>query len=330
MKIINLFAYQKKGLTQNIGDLFTSLALKDYLKRAQDKWTVSYLNRQSINLSKYDLVVLGGGGLYHPGHLKDLSKNTNLFNCSTPLAILGLGLNLDYHQKISISFKDQIRRLISRSFINTVRDNLTANFLKELKHNTEITGCPSMYLPTQNSFTSPKPNLLGLNFALNHTDYYQTQSTRILNFIKSSIKPLDYKKLIICHAQAEKKIYKSIFPNSDVFFSTDPQKIFKAYKSCQLIIGMRGHSQIFSQAVNTPSLALPLNLKVLEPIKMAHKNYHKLVLSLDDSLSEVNQKTKYVLKNRSILVKEQQKLILKLKPKFLSIIKTIHEDSRFS
>ena len=330
MKIINLIAYQKSGFNQNIGDLFTSLALKNYLKRPKDSWTVGCFNNQSINLDKYDLVVLGGGGLYHPGHLQDIATKTNLFSSPTPLAIIGLGLNLESHQKITSSFKSQVKRLVNRSTVNTARDNLTVSFLKKLKLKTKLTGCPSMFLPESDLDSIPEWNLIGLNFALNHTDYYKHKSAKTLKFINSSIKPLTYNKLIICHGKAEKKLYRSLFPDSEIFFSTNPKKVFEKYKSCQLVIGMRGHSQIFSQAVGVPSLALALSPKVLEPIKMAHPNHRQLTLSLTDSLSNVNKKISYTLKHHQILVKEQQNLISTLKKSFLSTIQILHEDRRFS
>jgi len=325
MKTLNLIAYSKTGFEQNIGDSFTAIALQKYLKRKTDSWQLGYFNLKKYDLNKYDLVILGGGGIYHPDHLKTLEKNTNLFSSTTPLAIIGIGLNLEGQQQ----FKDKdIKRLINlnkRAFINTVRDDWSFNYLKSLGINSQITGCPSLFLPELYQLKTKPIYDLGLNFAISHTGYYQQKSQSTLKFINRVAKKLKGKKIIICHSKKEKKLYQKIFPNIRVFYSNKPQSVLSIYRNCQLVLGMRGHSQIFALATNTSSLAIPLNEKVAQPVKMTSQSSDKLIISLNESLASVEKKINYVFKNQFKIKKQQRRLKNQLKNNFLKTIKQIHQ-----
>jgi len=327
MKILNLLAYSNKGYEQNIGDLLIAASLKKYLHKKKDRWAIGYFNREKFDLDKFDLVIIGGGGLYHPGHLQDLESQLNLYTSTAPLALIGLGLSLDGRSYVSLANKKAIKKINKRAFISSVRDQWTYDLLQSLDLKTSLTGCPSLFLsdcyPEIDKQTLKYD--IGFNFAASHTPYYQQQSSKVIKFINAVAKNLKGKKIVICHNRKEKKFYQKIFPNTKVFYSDKPQKVLSVYKNCQLIIGMRCHSQIFSQAVQTPALAIPLNEKVSQPIKMAFKSPNKFIVSLDDSLSSVEKKIKYIQKNHKQIQRQQQALKKRLKNNFLKIIKQIHQ-----
>jgi len=330
MKIINLLAYSKTGFEQNIGDAFAALALKKYLKQKKDRWVTAFFNRSRVDLRPYDLVVLGGGGLYHPDHLKSLEKNTNLFSSPTPLAIVGVGLNLDGRQKFNSQDNRRLKRLVEVSFLNTVRDQWSFNYLKWLGLQTKITGCPSLFLPDRVNLQSKKTYDLGINLATSHARFYLQKSGQTLRLVDRVVKKLGGEKIVICHAKKEKRLFQKIFPKVRVFYSSRPQKVFSVYRCCRLVLGMRGHSQIFSLAVGTPSLAIPLNEKVAQPVKMTLKNYRPLIVSLDESLASVAKKIATARKNAPQIKNQQASLVKKLKINFLQSIKLIDEHCRLS
>ena len=291
---------------------------------------MGWFNQKKYDLEKYQLVILGGGGIYHPDHLKSLEANTNLYSSQTPLAIVGVGLNLDGSQQFSTSDKKRLIRLVNRSFVNSVRDQWSMDFLNKLKLKSTITGCPSLFLPELLNLKASPANRLIVNIALSHTRHFQSNSAKTLKFIDRVIKQLPYEIIIVCHAKKEKKLFKSIFPNSNVFYSSSPKKVFSIYKNSSLVIGMRGHSQIFALAVNTPSIAIPLNKKVAEPVKMTLPNSKPLLLSLNQSLPATLNKISFALNNQIRIKSKQQQLKKKLKANFLNTIKHIYENSLLS
>ena len=92
MNILNLISHTKQGFCQNIGDSFTSLALKHYLKKKSDRWQIGRFNEKHFNLNRWDKVVLGGGGLFNPHLLEVLETNVSWRTSQTPLFIMGVGL----------------------------------------------------------------------------------------------------------------------------------------------------------------------------------------------------------------------------------------------
>lgn len=324
MKILNLISYVSEGLNQNIGDLFTALSLHRWLFEKKDQWKTVFFNFQKVNPQDFDLVILGGGGLYQPGHLHCLRQLTDWRKFKKQLAIVGLGLNLDNQQKINSKDKDFIKLLNQKAFVNSSRDLWTQSFLKKIAVKTILTGCPALFLSDFYQLPRKKEFFLGVNIALYHTQIYREKSKKIINFFQKIIKETKGKKIIICHCQEEKALLSSIFP-APCFYSVNPEEVFKTYSLCQLVIGMRGHSQIFSLAVNTPSLAISLNEKTLQPLKMTWPKSENLILHLDDNLSEVQQKIDYLLDHYQEIKRRQKQLKERLKKNFLLVIRKIKE-----
>lgn len=325
MKILNLVANEPNGPNQNIGDSFASLALKEYAKGKRDKWIVGNFHKRKFDLDKYGLVILGGGGLYNSGHLTKLFTDVNIVFSNSPLAIMGIGLNLDGGEKLNKKDNEKIIVLNKRAFVSTVRDVWSKSYLEKLGIKTSLTGCPSLFLPEVAEMNKSERYDIGLNFAMSHTSYYQKQALKVVKFIDRVARKLEGSKIIICHSKWEKKVYKDLIPGIEIFYSDKPKEVFGVYKACKMIIGMRGHSQIFALAVNTPSLAIPLNEKVAQPVKMIWEKSDNLLINLDDPLDKVERKILYLEKNYKKIKTEQKLLKEKLKINFYRAMETIEK-----
>lgn len=330
MKIINLIAYENKGPNQNIGDLFSSLALKDSFKTKKDSWRTVNFHKTVSNLDNYDLVIVGGGGLINPGQIKVLTKNSNIQNTSTPTIFLGVGLNLDKGQKYSKQDILHLKKLTATSRFIGSRDQLTKTFLDKLKIKNSLVGWPSSIYAKNLTKDVPQKYDYGFNFALHHSAVYQKNAGKTLKLI-SLVKRISSSGIVICHSKFEKRIFQRIFKDVyPVFYSNKPNDVFNIYKQCKMVVGMRGHSQIFALGVNTPSMPISLNDKVSEPLLMLG-NYKKYVLDLECTEEVLNQRLKEFLKELPSIKKKQRDLISKLEvnyDKVSGLLENIRNENR--
>lgn len=325
MKILNLISYTNEGVCQNVGDLFSALSLRNYLFKASCQWKTVFFNQEEVDPQPFDLVILGGGGLYHPGHLKRLTEVVNWEKFDKPLAIVGLGLNLDKGMKLKKKDEAIIKMINQKSFISSCRDLWTFKFLKKLGIKAYLTGCPTTFLADFYRLSQRKKYDFGLNLCLYHTPWYQKNALKITLFIKNILLKIEGEKVFICHCQEEPVLLEKIFGRNLYFYSISPQKIFEIYSQAKMIIGMRSHSQIFSLGVGTPSLPIDSNEKVIQPIKMYWPKSKNLIINLDDNLKIVERKVKYLTTHYREIKKKQKELKKKLYRNFVLVTKKIKE-----
>jgi len=325
MKILNLISYTHQGLCQNIGDLFSALSLRFYLCSKTDQWKTIFYNEEGVRLNNFDLLIVGGGGLYHPGHLERLAEVIDWNQFKLPLAIVGLGLNLEKGTKLRKKDISFMKLLHEKSFVNSCRDQWTFSFLKKIGIKSLLTGCPSLFLPRFYRLSHKKKYDFGINIGLYHAPWYQKNQKKIIKFIEKNIFPLKGEKIFICHNHQEQEVLSKIWPHQKIFYSINPQKVFTVYSQVKTVIGMRAHSQIFSLAVATPSLAINASEKVVQPVKMVWPQSKDLIIEIDDNLETVKRKVKYLTAYYHEIKKKQIKLKRKLYQRFRLIIKKIKE-----
>lgn len=322
MRILNLISYTNDGVCQNIGDLFSALSLRKYLGENLT-WQTVFFNEEKVKINPGDCLIIGGGGLYHPAHLEKLNERVDWQKFDQPLALIGLGLNLDRGEKLGQKDKAIVKLIHEKSFLSSCRDWWTLDFLKRLGIKSHLTGCPAVFLPDFFSFSKTKKYDLGINIALYHTPWHQKNSQKIIAFVKNCLLPLKGKKIFLCHSQAEPPLLREIFRAQKFFYSTDPQQVFQAYAQTRMVIGMRSHSQIFALGVGTPSLAIDAGEKVVQPVKMIWSGKSNLIIGLDDDLTQVDKKVEFLKKNAKEVKKKQKKLKEKLKKEFSLVVKKI-------
>lgn len=268
------------NIIKNVGDKVHFFLLRKWFDQNFDyniSWglhqiwkKISYELVNKIN-KKYDLIIIGGGGLF----LKDQKgvknkqsewqfniNNNNLNKIKIPIFVYGVGFNKFRGQSnFGEKFKKNIKILYKKSLFFGLRNR---GSIKQIK---KIIGPKTFFLqPCVTTFINKieycnkiytkKKNEVSFGFASDRLKFRFGDKKKIKFFIKTLISGFIYFKSFkinyVMH-KPEDKYFFNFFPqkikrkvNLVDLSNSSVKKVIKFYRSQKIVFSMRGHNQLIS------------------------------------------------------------------------------------
>lgn len=248
---------------ENIGDVLSAKAIKILINKNNIR--LFDLPRK-IGLSNNLKAIYGGGGMIRPSFVEreyiDFIQRKN-----KPYCIYGIGLNIDKGgKKFNKKSLEALKKWILEAKKITVRERYSLDFVyKKFGIKPNLSPCPTYTILKTKKIKSDikiKYNI-GIVPSFGHTIIYKKYKKEAIKLIKELIKKLE-NLCIICHDAQDYEISKRLFKNKKVkiIFPKSFHSVYRAYKSCESIITMRGHGVIFAAATEKKCSHIPINQKL--------------------------------------------------------------------
>jgi len=280
MKVLHSYC-----LNYNIGDYALGIGVKNVLRNFLDIDLIAETNLQGrvfddyyidIINNKYDLLVIGGGGIIHGAHWPQgwfwLIERENIKKIRIPFIIYGAGYNY-FRGETGIPERgiEHLKETISKAAFFTVRnDGSRERLLEQTGINAEVIADPGFWVP------------LGRNFDRIINDKYviiQVADDKPLNRYRSEENRITFisrMRKIVKHLSEKYKVLLAPHVFEDVALSTEIadgisdavvwdfgkyafDRVFEClgfYKYAEFVLSMRGHGQIVPLGFGVPVISL--------------------------------------------------------------------------
>lgn len=291
----------RRKLIEAIGNdlLFNEIEMREFYQSWNIR---NFNSNEFINLcNSYDLIIIGGGNFFelkwdysYTGTTINLSEDT-LSKIKTPILFFGLGCDIGKGcNEATIQKFDNFLEKVTNSdqFLVTVRNDGSEKTLEKLYGNKyfnkiyKVADGAFFFEPDNISRSINKNNgrkLIGVNVACDMRSIRFNKEVSYSNFITEFAKTLnyflqenkEYDLILFAH------IYSDLEAISDIINRIDDQlrryritvspylsgngadnHIFGMYKECEVILGMRFHSNVCAIAQNIPTIALSSYKKI--------------------------------------------------------------------
>lgn len=283
------------------------------------------LQRSSL-LAKFDLIVLGGGGLYMP--FFPWHRLTWLLDLDQPLILYSLGFNQNFKNPKTFT-EEQLNAILSinnKSALSSVRDKPSKEFLDKL-------GCSSVqvicdpaaaFIPRPLSTTKQHPLLIGVNIPahgfFNQTEVHRYALPVIAKFLEN-LSQKHFQLHYMVHHPREIRVVRNLAPLRFKIHNHSPARLASAYHELDLNIGGMLHSSILAFAAGTPFLCLAYDVKQSAFLRLV--NCENRVLNLDTlTLEGLSEQFENILMERESISLELEKSKKDLRDQHLQFIKT--------
>lgn len=290
----------RKKLSDFMGDSisYTNIEMRDFYK----SWSVRNFNDTSfISLcNEHDLIIIGGGNFFelkwdysHTGTTIDLSLDT-LSLIKKPVIFYGLGCDVAKGASMSAIQKFNIflkKALLRENVFISVRNEgsfETLNNLYDYAYEHSISRVPDgafFYKIVNNNCLKLNTNYhyIGINLVsdmkeirfdseISYSEFIEKFSEVINKFLKKNI---NYHIIMLPHIASDlsainhffeyidDKLLRTRFLVAPCMSSQDYEEIFfQYYLKCELVMGMRFHSNVCAIANNIPTIALSSYKKI--------------------------------------------------------------------
>jgi len=247
---------------------------------------VNYKDILNIN-KKYDLILIGGGGLFlndqkgaknTPSNWQFNISNTNLKKINIPIIVFGVGFNKFRGQKnFNSKFKKSISILKKKSIFFGLRNKGSIEAIKKII----LTGNIS-YQPCVTSFIDKikyckkirvkKLKEISFGFASDRLNYRFGSEKKIRYFINSIISSIKYfskYRINYLMHKPEDNYFLKFFDKTSLkklrivnLTNASIIRIIKFYKSQKIIFGMRGHNQLIAYGCQIPFYSFVTHNKI--------------------------------------------------------------------
>jgi len=252
--------------------------------------------RQVGIANKGDAVVVGGGGLF----LSDTSPNAvsgwqwnisldRLSEIQRKLVFFAVGYNRFRGQReFSRVFTEHLKRCVDKSAFFGLRNHGSIAAIKsylpeDLKERVQFQPCPttiSKYLYPEAFETPVERRIVGLNIAFDRSDSrFGDRYGAYVREIAAATRRLrkDYEVIYVAHTVGDERFLfdlarlEGIHLRSARLFEMTLSEIIAFYRTCCLVIGMRGHAGMIPFGCGTPIISLVTHPKLryfLEDVKL--------------------------------------------------------------
>lgn len=345
-------------LNYNLGDYFLGRGLKNLLRHHFDVELIGNTNIQGRNFNKYyinevvnkkyDLLVIGGGGIIHGKHWPngwfwlidlDLIKEIKI-----PFIIYGVGYNYWQNEGgIPLRGKNHLKESKKYAKYFSVRNDGSAKRLFEQTGiDANIIPDPGFHVNLNSTFerkiTDPYVIIQLANDKSEHRFGSIENKNRFIREMRKITKELaqKYKVVFAPHVlddilisfEISKGIDNVMVWNFGNFAFDNTNEAIGYYKYADFVIAMRGHGQIIPIAFNTPVISLenhPKHRGLMEELGLLDYNIN----ILDNTFSSnLKQAIKNIQQNAIKLVETYETINAKLLDStnkgFLQIKKTLY------
>ncbi len=250
------------------------LAIPQILKRLYPEWMIEVcsiteiMTQESLDqiLAAYDLIVLGGGGLYSKWFVAEQVQL--LRSLSVPLVLYGIGYNRNHGDpELTAEQQTAIGELNRLAALSSVRDRLSQDFLSTLGVQSTVIGDPGLfYDPGQAIAQRSKQNGLqvGINLPCHGFANQESVLARVIPVLRqAALKLLEEGAQLtyLLHHPSEEMIIRSLEDLPlQVCDGSVPQLVGR-YFALDLMIGGMLHSHVFACNAGVPFISLAYDCK---------------------------------------------------------------------
>lgn len=334
MKIMHTYC-----LNYNIGDYALGIGMKNIMREFLDVDYIAETNLQGQVFNKYfideiinkkfDLLVIGGGGIIHGSHWPNgwfwLIEQKLIKTIKIPFIVYGAGYNY---------FKDEggipprgiahLKETISHSTYFSVRnDKSRGRFIEQIGIDVPEVPDPGFHVNLNRNFkneedtkgyvivqvANDKPEYrFGSNDSKNQ---FITNMRSIIAHISTKYKvlfaPHVYEDIQLSFEIAKNIKNCEILPFNQFAFDRSEEMI-SYYRDAEFVLAMRGHGQIIPIAFNTPVISLenhPKHSGLMEKLGLQKYNVN---INKNNFCEELFSKIDYLKNNKESLNREYKKL----------------------
>lgn len=275
LKIYHIYANDT-----NLGDLGSAEGIKMLLRKSfkeklffKDFYIalkdLSEKDIAEIN-SEYDLVIIGGGGLYWTGSKETLLKlsEKTIKKIRKPIIIYAVGINYEkFEKKSDRRLRKNILKLHDYVKLSSARDEETEHILREGGIKCHLAPCPSIFVnPADSSFCLKENNKKNIGIVLIPTVRLDSDAKQpYINSIAGFAKWLknDYNVYLLSHCKIISDSYYLLSKkiNFPLIYSASPKQLMSAYKQMDFLVGSRGHMGMYALGAEKPFLMISYNKK---------------------------------------------------------------------
>jgi polysaccharide pyruvyl transferase WcaK-like protein len=220
--------------------------------------------RQIYDMNRFaDGVVIGGGNLFENGQISYDAQSVQALR--RPMLLMALshgritGRGGAPEDRTDALHPAAVRHLVERSTVALVRDIASQAILRELGVETEIGGCPTLFLPPNGNETTPGGDLL---ISVRHPSRMSVPPTlqwRIADDVRRLIAALRVEFArpvrLACHDYIDLE-FAAGFPEAATVYFDDLGRYIAALRSCSINISYRLHGFLPCLAFGTHSIHL--------------------------------------------------------------------------
>lgn len=340
-------------LNYNFGDYALGQGVKNIFRQCYDISYFAECNLQgqmfddyfiSILNKKYDVLVVGGGGIIHGAHWPNgwfwLIEQNKIKDIQIPFIVYGAGYNyFETEQGIPEKGIEHLRETSKRAAFFSVRnDGSYERFKKQTGLNAEVIADPGFWysldeIPLYQEKFQPYVVVQLANDKPEHR-FGNTKSQReFINNLISVLSPLSNKAYILFlpHVSEDISICNEVstfIKNSSVVdfgkYAFDRYELaMNLYKGAKFVLAMRGHGQIIPLSFGTPVISLenhPKHRGLMELYGLGEFNVNIMSKLFAD---ELNDKIRDLLNRidfvQTYIQTQNKKLYIDTKTKLLSI-----------
>jgi polysaccharide pyruvyl transferase WcaK-like protein len=273
-------------LNHNLGDYALGVGVKNLLRRYLPVELIADTNLQgqvfdeyfidNVVNNKYDLLVIGGGGIIHGAHWPNgwfwLIKERLIERIKIPFVVYGAGYNyFECEQGIPEIGKQHLLQTIKHSaFFSLRNDESVTRFSKQLSVDVKEVPDPGFHINMDRSYECDESEPFVLiqlaNDKPEHRFGNSEAQSLFVNEMRIVIEKLvkSYKVILAPHVyddiELSEKVTQGIantevWPFSDYAFD-HIEDCLGFYQKAKFVLAMRGHGQIVPIAFDTPVIAL--------------------------------------------------------------------------
>jgi polysaccharide pyruvyl transferase WcaK-like protein len=286
MKIMHAYC-----LNYNIGDYFLGIGLRNLLRKFLKVDLIAVTNLQGtvfdtyfinevIN-KKYDLLVIGGGGIIHGAHWPNgwfwLIEKELIKTIKIPFIIYGAGYNYfkgetEIPEKGIIHLKEAIEY---SAYFSVRNDGSFERLLTQTGIRAKEVPDPGFFVGLNKCFSKPyEEEYVIIQLANDKSEFRfinEENKIRFVNSMRNIIKELSHKYRIILapHVFEDYKLCKEVIENIknceiwpfSYFAFDNADKALDYYNHAKFVLAMRGHGQIIPLSLCIPTISLENHAK---------------------------------------------------------------------
>lgn len=322
---------------QNLGDELMYDLFKEKVSEMEGDFHIDVVNYvekylQNVNISDFDLIVLGGGSIFSgPRHTIEPYLIQFLYDAikvEKKVMIWGSGIDslsetaistVGNGGKIDLNLSDKMIKKINYVFENSVwsgvRGPLTLNVFKGLgtANNLQQSGDPGFLMQMKQSNTiREKENIIGVNWGTTYNSLYGGDEMKVENQLVDTLKELirqGYKIYLFVlwgpDTEASLRLYEKLSNPKMVTFDAklyDYHGLLPIINKFKFTINFKLHASYLSLAAGTPFIALGYRFKVYDFVKSIQME--NFIISTNTS--ELEQKTlaltEYITENEQSII----------------------------
>ena len=313
-------------LNHNVGDYYLGIGVKNLLRKFLPVELIAENNLQGTKYDryyitevinkKYDLLVIGGGGIIHGAHWPNgwfwLIEQELIKHINIPFIIYGVGYNYfedeDGIPEVGIS---HLKETILRSCFFSVRnDGSESRFKNSVNVDIDVVPDPGFHINLDRNYicSETEPYVI-LQLAYDKPDHRLGGAANIGDFVREIREVClslskTYKVVLAPHVYEDIKLSEEVIegvPNAYIWdfhkYAFDRcEESIGYYQDAHFVIAMRGHGQIIPFAFNTPVIALqnhPKHLGLMQnlgledySIRCDSENLSTKILGLIENLED--------------------------------------------